>query len=330
MGWNLFRNLFSGDINTLSVGTLAHLYKLLYWSKPNGKSIVPENLLRFNCDIIVSEVRNYKKVVKAVTEGQDLQVIKDNVSRYVYSLKECQLYFNNMPHENDIDLGNIKTFTNYTMQFDYKYSSVKLERFIPDGNGFGEYIGYDSGAIWKVGNKQDRAKNEDGSIDNSDMRSVPSFEIDKSNVNINENGITNPFVLSSLYNTEPTASIAPGSDEEDENEPSLLDKFKKESIDRAKKLASNIQDTVVSSVTIELQTFINKKTAILNKELNKISSTFGIDGINPPKNIYTDDKPGTAQRIWFDVRGQLLNFTGDSVGDLLGGGGFTGGQNLQK
>jgi hypothetical protein len=42
---------FNEDV-TLSIGTLAHLYKLLYWSKPNGKSIIPENLLRFNCDII--------------------------------------------------------------------------------------------------------------------------------------------------------------------------------------------------------------------------------------------------------------------------------------
>jgi hypothetical protein len=94
---------FSEDL-TLSMGTLAHLYKLLYWSKPNGKGLIPENLLRFNCNIVVSEVRNFKRVIKAVGSN-DLKVIKDNVSRYIYSLRECQFYFNTMPHNSEVDLG---------------------------------------------------------------------------------------------------------------------------------------------------------------------------------------------------------------------------------
>ena len=77
---------FSEDVSS-SMGTLAHLYKLLYWSKANGKNIVPENLLRFNCDIIISEVRNLNRVRKAI-DTNNLEVIKDNVSRQVYS------YFN--------------------------------------------------------------------------------------------------------------------------------------------------------------------------------------------------------------------------------------------
>lgn len=144
---------FTEDVS-LSVSTLAHLYKLLYWSKPNGKSLVPENLLRFNCDIIVSEVRNFNRVRKALTgtDQGNLEIIKDNVSRYIYSLKECQFFFNTMAHNADIDLGNIATYDDYTIQFDYKYSTVKFERFAPTTDGFGQYVGYDGGAIWKVGN----------------------------------------------------------------------------------------------------------------------------------------------------------------------------------
>ena len=37
---------FTEDVS-LSIGTLAHLYKLLYWSRPNAKTMIPENLLRF-------------------------------------------------------------------------------------------------------------------------------------------------------------------------------------------------------------------------------------------------------------------------------------------
>ena len=79
---------FLEDVS-LTLGTLSNLYKLLYWSKPNGKSIIPENLLRFNCKIIVSELRNFSRVKAS---GRRVDVIKDNLSRYVYNLKECQLF----------------------------------------------------------------------------------------------------------------------------------------------------------------------------------------------------------------------------------------------
>ena len=49
---DLLKLTFTEDVS-LDMGTLAYLYKLLYWSKPNGKNIVPENLLRFNCDIVI-------------------------------------------------------------------------------------------------------------------------------------------------------------------------------------------------------------------------------------------------------------------------------------
>ncbi len=70
---------------TLSTSTLAHLYKLLYWSKPNGKGLVPENLLRFNCDIIITEIRNFKRIVNDSSgSSYNIKVTKDNLSRHVY------------------------------------------------------------------------------------------------------------------------------------------------------------------------------------------------------------------------------------------------------
>ena len=185
---------FTEDVS-LSVSTLAHLYKLLYWSKPNGKSLVPENLLRFNCDIIVSECRNFNRVRKALAgpNSGNLEIIKDNVSRYVYSLRECQLYFNTMPHNADIDLGNIATYDDYSIQFDYKYSSVKFERFSPTTDGFGQYIGYDGGAIWKVGNKGERSNRGTQSSSGSDT-SNPRFYTVGGN-KWNQNGTDKALVL---------------------------------------------------------------------------------------------------------------------------------------
>lgn len=172
---------------TLSMGTLAHLYKLLYWSKPNGKHLVPDNLLRFNCDIIVSEVRNMQRVRKNIQTG-DIQVLKDNVSRWVFSLKECQFYFDTLPVESDIDLGTEpKMYENFVINMDFKYSTHRLEKFVPNAE-WGNYVSYDAGSIWKIGNKGS-TKGATGSL-----TSNPPF-VTVGNNSFNENGINKPTAL---------------------------------------------------------------------------------------------------------------------------------------
>lgn len=213
---------FTEDVS-LSVSTLAHLYKLLYWSKPNGKSLIPENLLRFNCDIIVSEVRNFNRVRKALSgpDQGNLEIIKDNVSRYVYSLKECQFYFNTMVHNADIDLGNIATYDDYSIQFDYKYSTVKFERFTPTTNGFGQYVGYDGGAIWKVGNPGERSNRGTQSSSGNDT-SKPRFYTVGGN-KWNQNGSDKALVLQYFGLAEKTPAVLkkPDTSTYDVDEPDL-------------------------------------------------------------------------------------------------------------
>ena len=315
---------FSEDV-TLSVGTLAHLYKLLYWSKPNGKGIVPENLLRFNCDIIVSEVRNYKRVIKAVGDN-NIQVIKDNVSRYVYSLRECQFYFNTLPHTADIDMGGTPTpfgEGSYAVQFDYKYSTTKLERFVPklDGSGVGEYVGYDGGAMWRIGTPGARENRDIGSFD-------PSIDTSRfftrGENKFNQNGVSTPFLLNEP-NSQKFRRVFEEQDEQGEENLSPFERFKKGSKASAKRLGNLLADTAIQSATRELQFVVNNQVALLNRSLNKILSAQGINGVRPPRNIYEKDGlfggmetgPG---RVFYDVRGQLLNFTGDALGGVLGGG----------
>lgn len=309
---------FSEDV-TLSVGTLAHLYKLLYWSKPNGKSIVPENLLRFNCEIIVSEVRNYNRVIKALGSN-DIQVIKDNVSRYVYSLKECQFYFNTLPHGVDIDMGETPaTFGEgaYNIQFDYKYSTVKLERFVPklDGSGTGQYVGYDSGTVWRIGSPGARESRQNPTIDNTKF-------FTKGENKFNQNGVLTPFLVSKPINGLSRRTYEEQNKEGEENLTGF-EKFKKASKVKAKELKDRLIDTAINSATRELQFVINTRVAILNKSLNKILNSNNIKGIRPPNNVYTDRGTGIQSaggRIFYDVRGQLLNFAGDTLGGILGGG----------
>jgi hypothetical protein len=305
---------FSEDV-TLTMGTLAHLYKLLYWSKPNGKGLIPENLLRFNCDIVVSEVRNFKRVIKAVGTN-DLKVIKDNVSRYVYSLRECQFYFNTMPHNADIDLGQIAVFGEgaFPIQFDYKYSTMKLERFVPkgDGSGTGQYVGYDNGAIWKIGNKGSRDTRNTGSGRES---SSPQFYTIGTNT-LNQEGVEKPFVINITKDDSFERKL-----EDLDN----LGNFKQSSEKIAKRLKNRLEDTAIRSLQREAQSFVNSRVAILNQALNKIANSTGLRGIRPPNNVY--ERVGvlggmstTGGRLFYDVRGDLFNFLGGELGNIVGGG----------
>ena len=132
---DLIRLSFYED-TTLNLGTLASFYKLLYWSRINGKNVIPENLLRFDCTIIASEVRNFTRVVKAAN-GVDgfgpnaLQTLKENVSRYSYQLYECQLFFDKMTHGDIIDIGggSLASPESLEVSFSYKFSTMKFERY---------------------------------------------------------------------------------------------------------------------------------------------------------------------------------------------------------
>jgi hypothetical protein len=116
---------------TLNLGTLASLYKLLYWSRLNGKNIIPENLLRFDCFIIASEVRNLVRVVKASGDRAGLETLKENVSRYVYNLYECQFFFDKMTHGDTIDIGgsSLTSPDSLEISFSYKFSTMRFDRF---------------------------------------------------------------------------------------------------------------------------------------------------------------------------------------------------------
>jgi hypothetical protein len=50
-------------------------------------------------------------VRKAAGTGEVVEVLKDNLSRYIYSLKECQI----VPHPDDVDLSSISTYENFSV-----------------------------------------------------------------------------------------------------------------------------------------------------------------------------------------------------------------------
>lgn len=308
---------FTEDVS-LSVGTLAHLYKLLYWSKPNAKTMIPENLLRFNCDIIVSEVRNFNRVRKSIENGE-IEVIKDNVSRHIYSLKECQFYFNTLPHDDSIDLGSIKVFDTYDIQFDYKYSTVKFERFVPTGNGFGTYVGYDDGAIWKVGNPGAR-ESQTGGTPSKYGKSTPAFFTVGQN-KYNENGVTSPLITSLPGRTFVIS-------EEDESGGGVastdpnLDDLKENSIQRVRAAIQNRENMAVSEIErLNSGAIENITDALLSEELEKVRGL-----VEPLPNSFSANsatgKNGNIieeirQKEFDEARENKANIKSDNVMDQI-------------
>jgi hypothetical protein len=284
--------------------------------------LIPENLLRFNCQIIISECRNFNRVKKSLATG-NLEVIKDNLSRYVYSLRECQFYFDKMPHDDQIDLSQPKTYDNVSVQFDYKYSAMKFERFVPQGNsGHGKYVGYDSGAIWKIGNPGERDNRGTQSGGSKSDSSVPKFYTEGAN-KYNQNGVTTPIVIK-VPNRQEVPIIPPQPVEEPiEETPQTpgeegsgnLENFKQNSKEFAKGASERATNAAVASTKAELAIVRGKAKRSLLGLLGKVT---GLNGMSPPKNIYTDKLSQTAVgRVFYDVRGELINFAGESMGNFL-------------
>lgn len=350
-GKDVIKLTFLEDVSA-TMGTLAHLYKLMYWSKPNGKNLIPENLLRFNCDIIVSECRNFNRVRKATKTG-DLEVIKDNVSRYIYQLRECQLYFNTMPHEDSIDMGNIKTYGDgagaFEVTFDYKYSSTRFEKWIPDPEKFGQYVGYHNGALWKIGNKGMRETRKKGSFVTMDT-SVPKFYTVGTNA-LRGNGVTDAIILdafgskiesdgeeakivlgtsgddtpTTVPKSPDTQSQPVGEDAENKGKKKEerkkkfkdgLEKFK----DNSKKAAVNLAKGAAKFVFNEVNNQISIRARLLEDTINKARNLMGMGGIqNGPNNVYPKPYSPHSFGIFFDVRNDLFNFVGDELAGVISG-----------
>ena len=339
---DLLKLTFTEDVS-LDMGTLAYLYKLLYWSKPNSKNIVPENLLRFNCDIVISEVRHFNRVRKGVTNG-DLEVVKDNLSRYIYTLNECQFWFDQPAHDSDVDLGSIKTYDDFVVTMDYKYVTSKFERWTPDGAGFGKYVSYNNGAIWKVGNKGARdviGISASANLSTQDI-SVPRFYTAGGGNILRQNGVGSAYVMDS-YSTSFTinesvekpasGSVTKKKSGDETQEGDAIDEkkakrkkkrkegfeaFKERSAKAGKVLGSKLK----TALQRELRAQVNTRLRLLNNTLDKIRNEAGMGRMSEPTNVYTsylgDNPLGISSGAFFDVKNSLRNFAGDALGGKIG------------
>jgi hypothetical protein len=284
-----------------------------------------------------------------------LEVIKENVSRHVYSLKECQFYFDVPGHDDEIDLSQApKEFDNLVVTMDYKYVTSKFERWVPDGSGFGIYAGYNNGALWKVGNPNSRGTQSTANAGTLNDNSVPKFFTANLN-SLKHNGVKTPIVLQSFtvaedsINKDNFKKDAPvdgasggarntGDETEGSNETApnrkasrkaavkdSFEQFKQNSKRAGQKLAKNLEKAVRN----EAQAQINLRFRLLNNTLDKIRNASGLGRMREPTNIYkvpyfyegvSNGLGGQVSSTFFyDVHNSLRDFAGEAIGGKLGG-----------
>ena len=329
---------------TLNLGRLASLYKVLYWSRLRGKSIIPENLLRFDCEIIVSELRDFVKLRKS---NNVLEVLRSNLSRYRYQLYECQWWFNQMSHPADIDLSSAPTPTDiFDVEMTFKYSTMVYEQYeapdfqklrnstidpfvsagtsVPTG-GFQtnrEYIrpsilegnpgDKKLGEIITVNTGNEVVQTTENTIDNLKQTSKMNiYQLITSPSPVSDFQTINNLTQDAILRAQAT-NVA---NSQSTNSTPKTDIYGK----AAEQLVENLKDAALK----EAQRQLNIRFQLLNNSIDRIRNAFGIGRIPAPTNVYFPKQntgPYGNSQFFFDVQNSLRNFAGDTLTGLIGGG----------
>lgn len=299
-GKDMMKLGFNEDVSQ-NIGYLASLYKSLSWSRINGKSILPENLLRFDVDITITEIRKFNRVI---AEGQSVKVYADLISKYTYSLYECQFFFDSLPHGDSIDMSSISTIDKYEIEFNYKFSTMRFTKFY--GPNEDEYTIDNSYIdISKVKSKDsNNSQVIGGSIQTGQQtRDLMGYDeyprVAKTSAGSVQGNNTSAIKAQDAAKNSPSNSVPD----------SALDKVKKNPLGKSlpfDKLKGDLKNAAVREVNRQIRT----QAALLNKTLNNIRDSIPYAGkMSAPTNVYDT----TNSPLKNDVVNSVRNFVGGSL-----------------
>lgn len=291
---------------SMNGGYLSMLYKTLSYSKINGKQIIPENLLRFDMDIIISEIRNYNKVLKSVTQENGdskdaLNIVSDNMSRYVYHLYDCQFVFDQLSHDSEVSNVSKEIQDDFEFSIMYKFSTVEMEKWKLDE--------------FKYVNNANKNPNifmdSSPSSDNTPKTAEPYMVIDEQAKNEEQAKKDSESDLSSIKNStnkngddlikKPGDLNGDGEITGKEKVKSALDKLKE---DTAKRAAQIIQQ---------------RRNELINKVVEQIRGSLGLRRINSPVNVYYDNNSllGVIRNEIYDFANQGFSGSLENINSLI-------------
>jgi hypothetical protein len=288
---------------------LAQLYNNLSYSFRNQKTLIPENLLRFNLNIKISEVRNFKTVAKAILdttnpEEQQQFVVNVNSSQLIYTLYDCNfLFFDSINHGEEISMaglgGRAPEAKDLEMRLKYKY----VNRFFK--STFLEDLNVHTNARIPMNDREyDPSTNLDEKAYFGDK-----VELKRSELNTGTTSDANRDKVTQLSGT--VYDAAPGTDKFKYDK---LESIKGGFVNNVKQLANNLKTAALGEVQkVEnrvLEEIRRKKGELLNNLINQVRQNLGVVQITP-KNVYY----GPQGNILTDFGNQL----GSGVANALGG-----------
>lgn len=301
----------------LNAGYLAMLYNTLAYSKINGKQIIPENLLRFDISIVISEIRQFNKVLSSLDSGINVtNIVNDNVSRYIYNLYDCQFNFDKMSHPSQIN-NETTDFTNdFIFNIFYKFSTMEMEKFKLN-------IGEEDERLYiNNENKENLRSKSDGNASN---------DADFKDFNYRSNN--EPYIIFDSTGTPgnrvntlftPSRGGEDGSGDETSIIDSLKEKERSDSLLDTDILSDETKEkSGIGKVIDDTKRFAQQKAKfardkIINDTFQKIRTATGLRRINAPTNIYKDDTNAlSARAVGNFAKNQIHNFANSKFTDFV-------------
>lgn len=323
-GPKLFTNFPTDKIELLinedvqqNISYLSYLYNLLTRSRIEGRRIIPQNLLRFNCRIIVSEIRNYNRVVKATkarSVGDEIEylVLSDLISKKEYNLYECEFSFNKLTHGNQINMGaNLTAVAPITISFNYKFVSSEFHKF--------EFKPAEKNYFTKT-------RYNDEFFNPTQLTSLDTGRalIFNPELNLSTPPSSSLGGLSSISFLDPIQNVV--TIERYPNGGYPLSDQDKSPLGRAKLrsfassfvggLVKNLVGNVVRAGADAINREINSRFALVNKAINqrlaRASLQISLNTIQNPRNVYNPSN--SRNRLRNDLNNAIRGFVGRSIG----------------
>ena len=284
---------------SVNTGYLSVLYKALSWSRLNGRQVIPENLLRFDAQITITEIRNYNRV--ALNKGS-YSVYADNTTKYVYNLYDCQFIFDKVSHGDEIDMSNPSISDGYDISFNYKFSSMRFDKFSynqSNTNLFGNTFSVGTSLNTEIDNISGGMST--ALLHSTQRKNLTFYDyVDRERVETNKNPIGTE--LSNLKYYTPTEDKWKVFSESTQN---TLEQAKSNT--RGKELLQNLEKSLRRAAIGEINRRILTQARLLNRTLDNIRNSIGIGRMSAPTNVYEND--------FFrnDIRNSFRDFIGQSV-----------------
>ena len=271
---------------SVNTGHLAMLYKTLSWSRINGRQIIPENLLRFDVDISVRELRDYNRYVK---NGSIYDVYPDQLTTYTYTLYDCQFMFDEMSHGDDIDMSKPELKDDFNISFNYKYSTLSFDFYdIISGTQGASYtknsIDNSSESFLLKPSDSNASYNQNNTIQNNkspiNMKSYDHYPKNSDTIPQPSGGNTVDDLVQN-YNYKQNLVMS--------EEPNFGQSTDINSIYNDNQVIANITNSIKQIAVGAINREISIGTRLLNTTLNNIRYSLGLpiaNGIQPPTNVY--------------------------------------------